>query len=316
MPGSAGTCSQLSAVPTRSDRDGVEATSGSVAPGWLADLLMLTKARANVAVVATAVIGYGLHADIGSNWLLLLCLIVGTALMAGGASMANQAMEQEFDRLMARTRNRPIAGGRLDRSAGFFLSALFGMSGWLCLAAGVNLNASIHGFLAFVVYVGIYTPMKRLSPACAVAGAVSGALPLWIGCAAAEAGFGLWAWVTFAVLYLWQMPHFMAIAWWRREDYLGAGYRVLPGNDAAGFKTAVLALTSTLGVVALSLIPMFAGNVRGGYGAGAMVLGTLFTVPAMRFCANRSGRNARALFLASLIYLPAIFVLMLTCQLR
>lgn len=308
--------SNVSTAPALVSRTMGATDAGAAVPSWISDLLMLTKARANVAVVATAVVGYALHADVGASALLLLHLIAGTALLAGSASMANQAIEHAFDLNMTRTRNRPIASGRLDRGAGFLLSALFFAAGCLCLATGVNLHAMIYGLLAFLIYIGVYTPMKRVSSACTLAGAVSGALPLLIGWAAAGAKLGLWVVVTFSLLYLWQIPHFMAVAWWRRAEYLGAGYRVLPANDASGLKTASVALASCIGVMGISLIPVFTAHIRSGYAVGAIVLGTVFTVFSVRFCAIRSGRNARALFLASLFYLPAIFALMLLRHVR
>jgi protoheme IX farnesyltransferase len=283
---------------------------------WCADLALLTKARANVAVVTTTVVGFALHSDIGSNVMLVLHTVVGTALLAGSASIANQAIEHEFDRNMPRTRDRPIAGGRLSRRAGFGLSGSLCAAGCLCLFAGVNLGATIHGVLALLIYAGIYTPMKRLSPACMLAGAVSGALPLLIGWAATGARFGMWASVAFAALYLWQIPHFLAVAWWRRTEYLGAGYRVLPGQDADGSRTAGLALVFTLGVLVVSLVPALTHQVTGWYLPGALALGTLFSFFAVRFRMVRSETTARALFLASLSYLPALFTLMLCCQVR
>lgn len=304
--------SDASALPA-SAMGGAE---GWVIEPWLTDLVLLTKARANVAVVATTLIGFGLHADISANPRVALCTVVGTALLAGGASIANQSIEHRFDRNMARTRNRPIAAGRLRPRAGFALSALFAVTGSLFLLRGVNLHAWIHGLLAFLIYVGIYTPMKRLSPACTVAGSVSGALPLWVGWAATDTPFDLWTVVTFAVLYLWQIPHFMAIAWWRKTDYLGAGYRVLPANDPEGFRTAGFALAFAVGMVMVSLIPALAQLVTGWYLPAGLVLGAAFIASAVRFRMMRTEAAARALFLASIFYLPAIFAAMLLCQWR
>ena len=314
IPRNVGVGSRVAEASAPVSRASGDADAAVRSPAWLADLLVLTKARANVAVIATAVFGYALHSEVGSNLPRLFYLTLGTALLAGGASMANQAIEYQHDLKMARTRRRPIASGRLDRRTGFLLSALCCALGGLCLAAGVNASAAIYGLLAYVVYVGIYTPLKRVSPACTLAGSVSGALPVLIGWAAADVAPGVWAWVTFGLLYLWQVPHFMAIAWWRREDYLGAGYRVLPRNDTAGIKTAVSAFIATLAVVAFSFAPAWAGAVGSGYAAGAFICGTFFSIPALRFLSERTGANARRLFLASLIYLPAIFTLMWVCQ--
>lgn len=284
--------------------------------GWLSDLLMVTKARANVAVVATAFVGFALHADIPSNWLLLLHTLAGTALLAGSASVANQAIEHQFDRSMARTRNRPIAAGRLSRRTAVWLCSVLGGAGCLCLGAGVNARALLFGGLAFLIYVFAYTPLKRRTPVCTLVGAVSGALPLLIGWAATGAKSGLWSAVPFAVLFLWQMPHFLAITWWRRTDYLGAGYRVLCQDDHQGYRTAGWALGFTLAVFAVSLAPALANQVTPWYWPGGMACGVMFSISSIRFLMRRSEAAARALFLASLYYLPVVYALMLLCRTR
>ena len=281
------------------------------AGGWFRDLLLLTKARANVAVAATTFVGFALHADPVANWPLLLHSLAGTGLLAGSAAVANQAMEHQFDRKMVRTRNRPIAAGRLQRRHAVWLSGALGGAGCLWLGAGVNLPALLFACLAFLIYVFAYTPLKRRTPACTLVGAVSGALPLLVGWAATGVEFGLWASVAFAVLFLWQMPHFLAIAWWRRADYLGAGYRVLRHEDAQGDRTAVWALVSVLAVSATSLLPALTHRVAGWYWPGVIVLGLLFCVSSLRFLRRRNEATARSLFLASLYYLPALYFLML-----
>lgn len=197
-----------------------------------------------------------------------------------------------------------------------WFSGLLCGTGCLWLAAGVNVRAMVFAALAFLVYVSFYTPMKRLTPVCTLVGAVSGALPLLIGWAATGAKFGLWASVAFAVLFLWQMPHFLAIAWWRREDYLSAGYRVLSPRDHRGHRTAGWALASTLAVVAVSLVPAFANQVTTWYWPGALAVGVLFSILSIRFLVRRDGTAARSLFLASLYYLPAVYALMLLCRAR
>ena len=283
---------------------------------WMSDLMVLTKARANVAVVATTFVGFALHADVLPNWLLLFHTLAGTSLLAGSAAVANQAKEQQFDRKMVRTRNRPIAAGRLRPRTGMWLSGLLCGTGCLWLAAGVNVRAMVFAALAFLVYVSLYTPMKRLTPACTLVGATSGALPLLIGWAATGAKFGLWASVAFAVLFLWQIPHLLAIAWWRREDYLGAGYRVLCPRDHHGHRTAGWALASTLAVLAVSLVPAFANQVTAWYWPSALAAGIMFSTFAIRFLLRRNVTAARSLFLASLYYLPTVYALMLLCRVR
>jgi heme o synthase len=282
----------------------------------ISDCLTLTKARANVAVVATAFVGFALHAGVSSNWRLLLHTLAGTGLLATSAAVANQAMEREFDRNMARTRNRPIAAGRLRRRTAVWLSAALGGAGSLWLGAGVNLRALLFAGLALLIYVLLYTPLKRRTPACTLVGAVSGALPLLVGWAATGADFGFWAAVAFAVLFLWQMPHFLAIAWRHRVDYLGAGYRVLCHGDHQGQRTAGWALGFTVAVVAVSLTPVLAGRVTDWYWPGALAAGILFSNASIRFLVSRTEVTARALFLASLYYLPAVYLLMLLCKIR
>ena len=283
-------------------------------PNRLSDLMAVTKARANVAVIATVFVGFALHAEVLPRWFLLLHTLAGTALLAGSASMANQAREQAFDRQMARTRNRPIAAGRLGRRTAGWLSGLFGVAGCLWLGVGVNALAMSFAGLAFLIYVFAYTPLKRRTPACTLVGAVSGALPVLIGWAATGAEFGLWAIVAFAVLFLWQIPHFMAITWWRRADYLGAGYRVLPREDRQGYCTAAWALVFAIAVSAASLVPTLANRVSGWYCLGALALGILFSISSIQFLIRRNETSARSLFLASLYFLPAVYALMLLCR--
>jgi len=279
--------------------------------------MVLTKARANVAVVATTFVGFALHADILSNWLLLLHTLAGTGLLAGSAAVANQAMEHQFDRNMARTRHRPVAAGRLSRCTAAWLSAALSGAGCLWLGAGVNLRALLFGGLAFLIYVFGYTPLKRRTPACILVGAVSGALPILIGWAATGAKFGVWSAAAFTVLFLWQTPHFLAIAWWRRTDYLGAGYRVLGHADHQGYRTAGWALVFTMATVAISLVPALVNQVNHWcYWLGALATGIIFSASSIRFLMRRNEATARSLFLASLCYLPAVYALMLLCRTR
>jgi protoheme IX farnesyltransferase len=277
---------------------------------------MLTKARANVAVVGTTFVGFALHADLQLNGLLLFHTLAGTGLLATSAAVANQALEQEFDRNMARTCNRPIAAGRLCRRTAVWLSGALGGAGGIWLGAGVNLRAMFFAGLAFLIYLFLYTPLKRRTPACTLVGAVSGALPLLVGWAATGAEFGLWSAVAFAVLFLWQIPHFLAIAWRHRADYLGAGYRVLCDDDPQGFRTAGWALGFTLAMVVVSLVPALANRVTDWYWPGGLASGIIFSAYSIRFALRRNEVAARALFLASLYYLPVAYALMLLCRIK
>lgn len=292
-------------------RPGPESTSVA---RRIADLLVLTKARVNGLVVGTTFVGFALDAPILPNWSSLLQTLAGTGLVAGSAAVANQALEQSFDRHMTRTRNRPLAAGRLRRRSAVWLSGILLGAGCLWLGAGVNLRAMWLASLAFLVYAFAYTPLKRCTPACTLVGAVAGALPVLVGWAATGAEFGRWACVAFAVLFLWQIPHFLAIAWWRQAEYRQAGFHVLRQDDRDGYWAAGWALGSTGILIAVSLLPTFWPRVSDWYGPIALTLGIGFSVAAMRFVVTRNEAAARGLFLASLFYLPALFSLMILCQ--
>ena len=205
-------------------------------PSWFADILVLTKLRVNLLVVGTAFVGFALNADIVFNWYLLINTLIGTGLVAGSAAAANQTMEMKFDRDMVRTQNRPLAAGRLGRGTGIIVCVTLLLAGCFWLGVAVNLRAMSLALLTFLMYAFAYTPMKRHSPACLFIGAIPGALPILIGWAATGAAFGLWTIVAFGILFLWQIPHFLAIAWWQKTDYARAGFQVLRCDDHLGFR--------------------------------------------------------------------------------
>ena len=281
---------------------------------WFADILVLTKARVNVLVVATTFVGFALNASIQSNWFLLLKTMLGTALVAGGAAAANQTLERRFDRNMVRTQNRPLAAGRFRRRTGIWVSVIFLAAGYLWLDAAVNVRTMLLAFLTFLIYVFAYTPLKRFTSACILVGAVAGALPVLIGWAATGVDFGLWTAVAFVALLLWQIPHFLAIAWWCRSDYLRAGFHVLPFDDERGYWTACSAFIFAAATVAISFVPVLLHRVTGWYFLGGFVLGTVILFFSTRFLIKRTIRVARSLFIASLIYLPCLYLLMLLCR--
>lgn len=286
------------------------------AASWFFDFLLLTKARVNLLVVATTLAGFALHSSIMSGWFILLQTLIGTALVAGSAAVANQVLEQSFDRQMARTRNRPLAAGRWRRRSAVLIGGMLLVAGCLWLGVGVNLNALLLAFLAFLIYVFAYTPLKRINPACTFVGAVPGALPALVGWAATGVAFGRWAFIAFAGLFVWQIPHFLAIAWWCRSDYLRGGYHVLPFDDQRGYWTAGSALVYAAATVAVSFVPAWLHQVTGWYWPGALILGILFLVASIRFLTIRSQTTARALFFISLAYLPGLYLLMLLCRIN
>lgn len=283
-------------------------------PSWFSDILVLVKLRVNIFVVATSFVGFALNASIQSNWFLLLQTMLGTGLVAGGAAAANQTLERHFDRNMVRTQNRPLAAGRFSRRTGIWVSVMFLTAGCLWLDAAANLRAMLIAFLTFLIYVFAYTPLKRFTSACILVGAVAGALPVLVGWAATDANFGLWTAVAFVALFLWQIPHFLAIAWWCRSDYLRAGFHVLPFDDKRGYSTACSAFIFAAATVAISFVPVWLHRVTGWYFLGGFVLGTVILFFSTRFLIKRSKRVARSLFIASLIYLPSLYLLMLLCK--
>jgi heme o synthase len=282
-----------------------------VGANWFRDLLALTKARVNIFVVATAFVGFTLNAGILQNWLLLLHTLIGTGLVAGGAAVANQALEQQFDRNMIRTRNRPLAAGRLPRrTAVIFSSALLG-AGCLWLGIAVNSRAMSLAFLTFLIYAFAYTPLKRRTPTCTLVGAIAGALPILVGWAATGADFDIWTAVAFGILLLWQIPHFLAIAWWRKADYSRAGFHVLRHEDNQGYQAAGWALACTVAMIGVSLVPFFTHRVGVWYFLTGLALGAGILLRSIQFLVRRNEVAARSLFIASLLYLPCLYFLML-----
>lgn len=283
-------------------------------PSRFADILVLTKFRVNLLVVGTAYVGFALNTSVLSNWRLLLHTLIGTGLVAGGAAAANQTLERRFDRDMVRTRNRPLATGRFHRRTGILTSVLFLAAGCFWLGMAVNIQAMLFAFLTFLIYVFAYTPLKRFTFACILVGAVAGALPVLIGWAATGADFGLWTGVAFTILFLWQIPHFLAIAWWCRTGYLRAGFHVLPFDDQRGYWTAGLAFVFAAAMIAISFVPTWLHRVTGWYLSGGFVLGMIILFFSTQFLIKRSTQAARSLFIASLVYLPCLYLLMLLCK--
>ena len=281
---------------------------------WVLDLIVLTKARVNTLVVGTTFFGFALHAEVVSNFPLLLQTLLATGFVACGAAVANQVLEHEYDRKMPRTQNRPLAARRISRSAAGWLSGALGTVGCVWLWNVANLTAMLFAGLAFLVYAFLYTPLKRHTPACTVMGAIAGALPFAVGWAATGADFGFWTFLGLAILFVWQIPHVLAIAWWRRTEYSRAGFRMISQGDFGGNVTARWMLGSALALIAVSLLPIWLHNVSHGYLAGSLALGIPFVGFSVRLFLTKSESAAKTLFFASLLYLPSVYVLMLACQ--
>jgi heme o synthase len=271
----------------------------------------LAKPRLNLLVVVSAVAGYVMAGGEAGNVVRVLCVALGTGLVAGGASAFNQLLERVPDSLMQRTRTRPMPAGRLTTGEALLFASVTASVGLLVLALGANLLSAAVAFATLASYVVIYTPLKRVTSFATVVGAIPGALPAVIGWAAAEGALSRGAWVLFAIMFLWQLPHFLAIAWIYREDYARAGFVMLPVVEPDGGSTARQAVIYAVALLPVSLAPTIVGMTGAIYFGGALVLTLLFVVLAVRFGLSRSGADARRLFFGSITYLPALWMLMI-----
>jgi protoheme IX farnesyltransferase len=287
------------------------ATATLLAGTRTSDYLALAKPRLNLLVVASTVAGFAMAGGDASNVPLLSWTILGTALVAGGASAFNQVMERSTDGLMRRTRMRPLPDNRLPIREAVVFASLSSLAGLLILALGVNVLAAVVALVTLASYAIVYTPLKRRTSFATVIGAIPGALPPVIGWAAAQNLLTQGAWVLFGIVFLWQLPHFLAIAWMYRDDYARAGLPMLPVIDPGGRSTAQQALVYTAALVPVALAPTLVGMSGPVYFAGALILTMMFLGIVVKFAMSRSMRNARSLFLASITYLPLLWMLMI-----
>jgi heme o synthase len=277
----------------------------------LADLLVFTKVRVNALVVATTAGGFYMGSTGAIDPALLIGTIAGTALVAGGAAAINQISERDLDRLMDRTRLRPVADGRMGLGEAKGVAWAASLAGLVLLALVSNMLATAVAAATLAIYAFVYTPMKRLTSFATVVGAVPGGLPPMIGWAAARGSLDTPAWALFLIVFLWQLPHFLAIAWLYREDYARAGLPMLPVVDPDGASTARQALLYTTALLPVSLLPSALGLTGLVYAVAALALGLAFIGVGVGFAVRRTKPNARVLFLTSLIYLPALWIVMM-----
>lgn len=276
------------------------------APARFADYLALTKPRLSLLSVLTAMVGY-FAARPASDPLKLTLLLIGTMLAAGGVAALNQWMESETDAQMARTADRPIPTGKIAPGSAFVLGWLMCIASLFLLFALVGKLAAMFTLFTIVAYLGWYTPAKRFSKWSTEIGAIAGAFPPLIGWSAAEGRVSPLGWILFGILLLWQIPHFMAVAWTYRRDYSAVHFPMLPVRDEAGGKVAAWSLITTIALVAVSLLPVVYGLTSKAYGAAAALFGAWFLWRALVFL-RAEGRDvaARKLFLASIAYLPLL----------
>jgi protoheme IX farnesyltransferase len=276
----------------------------------LADLVALTKPRITALVLVTTYVGFYLGARGGFAWTYVLHLLAGTGLVCGGTSALNQWWERDRDARMRRTARRPLPGGRLDADTALAFGIALAVVGLAELAMFVNILAALVTALTLVTYVFVYTPLKTRTWLCTVVGAVPGALPPVIGWAAARGALDAGAWSLFAILFVWQLPHFYAIAWMYRDDYARGGFPMLPVLDTTGARTTHHIVAWTLALVPASLLPALLGLVGAWYATGAVALGLGFVALSAALAAQMERTAARRVFLGSILYLPALFGLL------
>ena len=279
----------------------------------LADYWTLTKPEVNFLIVITAFAGFYLASPaLPHPWsLLLFNTLFGTLLVASGTGTLNQYMERHFDAQMRRTAKRPLPAGRMIPTHALWFGVLLAVAGGLYLALLVNFLASWLAMLTLGTYLLFYTPLKRKTPLCTLVGAFPGAVPPLIGWAGARGSLSLEAWVLYAIVFLWQFPHFMAIAWMYREDYARGGYLTLPRGEKQGCFMAWQILVFSVALIPVSLIPALLRQAGLLYFVGALVLSSGFFYYASRLALYRSNPAARRTLLASIVFLPLIFALMI-----
>ena len=281
------------------------------------DYWALTKPEVNFLIVITTFAGFYLARPAGWRdfplWLSINALL-GTLLVASGTGTLNQYLERHFDAQMRRTARRPLASGRLKPAAVLSFGIALSVLGSVYLAVAVNVLASLLAMATLLSYLFFYTPLKRKTPLCTLVGAFPGAMPPLIGWAAASGRLNFQAWTLYAMLFLWQFPHFMAIAWMYREDYARAGYLVLPPGPYQRARLVHLqTVLPLLALLPLSLVPVLIGEKKV-YLIGALLLGVGFLYCGAKFVVCRSNSAARRLLAASIIYLPVLFVMMVLAR--
>jgi protoheme IX farnesyltransferase len=278
----------------------------------MSSYIELTKPRITLFILMSTAVGFvfGTHWAAGWTLITLLHTLVGTGLIASGTAALNQWYERLADAKMNRTKARPIPSGRVTAPHAFWFAVALSIAGFIELWLGANLLTALLGLFTLATYLGIYTPLKQRSPHSTTLGAIPGAMPPLIGFAAASGMLTREAWILYAILFLWQFPHFYAIAWMYREDYERAGIRMLPVVEPNGESTVRRILVFSAVLLPISLLPSFtsmAGNI---YLAGALVLGLMFVYAGVRASFDLTRIRARQVLLASVVYLPLLYGLL------
>jgi protoheme IX farnesyltransferase len=279
-------------------------------------MLDLIKARLTFLVLLTTLVGFYLGSPSPTSFLLMFHTVLGTALVAAGAAALNQLMERKLDARMKRTASRPIPAGHLKPETVAVFGSFISIAGLVYLALFVNLLTAALGALTIGSYLFLYTPLKQLTTLNTAIGAIPGALPPLMGWTAATGEVSIGGWSLFAILFWWQLPHFLAIAWLYREDYAKAGFMMLPVVDTDGQRTGRQAVAHTIGLIPVSFTPFIFKLVGPVYFFGALILGIIFLACAVDFSRKLNAASARRLFLVSIIYLPLLMLLIVLGKLK
>jgi protoheme IX farnesyltransferase len=275
-------------------------------PGFVADLIDLVKARLTLLVLLTTAVGYYLGAEGPVNVAALLHTVLGTAAAAAGAAALNQWWEHRLDALMHRTQSRPVPAGRMRPVEALVIGSVLSIFGVAYLAIICNAFSAALAGITIIIYIFAYTPLKLVSTFNTALGAVPGALPPMIGWAAARGTLNAGAWMLFAILFFWQLPHFFAIAWMYRDDYARAGFQMISTDDRTGERSASQSVFFCMLLMIIAGLPAYLGIATVFYLLAELILGGVFVGVAMRFLKTRARADARRLFVTSIIYLPML----------
>jgi protoheme IX farnesyltransferase len=275
-----------------------------------ADLFELTKPRITLMVLVSSAAGFVIASGGRPDAVRLLLTLVGIGLVAGGTSALNQLLERDVDARMERTRNRPLPTGRVTPPAAATFSASISLAGIALLGFAVNPLTALLAAIALLSYVLVYTPLKQVSSLSTLVGAIPGALPIMGGWTAARAELGPGAWALFGIMFFWQLPHFLALAWLFKEDYRRGGLRMLGVSDPSGEQTRTQAVLFALALIPASLLPALLGLSGAVYGLLAIALGLAYLFAALRFWSRADSPSARRLFRTSLVYLPILLLVL------
>lgn len=282
---------------------------------FVSDLAELVKARLTLLVLLTTAVGFYLGSETPIDYRALFHAVFGTAAAAAGAAALNQWWERRADALMRRTKSRPIPAGRMPPMQALALGAGLSVFGIIYLAILCNALSAALAAITIVIYIFAYTPLKRASTANTAVGAIPGAIPPMIGWAAAHGDIGPGAWSLFVIVFLWQLPHFFAIAWMCRDDYSRAGFRMISSDDRSGERSASQSIFFCILLLILAGLPAFLGIANYVYLPIELLLGGLFVAVAMRFLRLRTPGAARLLFIASIAYLPLLLAALVLTKL-